>query len=167
VLTGISPFAARPRASSFDLNTFWNSSRNEPSSTTPTEALPPPKTAASAEVQSHDSNDKDDNMDLESQEANDQDFDMFLEEKEPEAPAALQVMTPQNVEALPPVWSGKVSFFHSVKLPHILIVFGLSRLLCHWIRVCHRRPLLLLVRLEGDIWLLARLFGERSFLLIY
>ena len=110
VLTGISPFAARPRASSFDLNALWNAPRNEPSST-PTEALPPP-TTASTEVQSHDSNDKDDNMDLESQEANDQDFDMFLEEKEPELPAAPQVVTPQNVETLPPVWSGKVSFFH-------------------------------------------------------
>ena len=122
VLTGISPFAARPRASSFDLNALWNAPRNEPS-TTPTEALPPP-TAASTEVQSHDSNDKDDNMDLESQEANDQDFDMFLEEKEPEAPAATQVVTQQNVEVLPPVWSGKVSLFHFIfcKLPHILIV---------------------------------------------
>ena len=110
VLTGISPFAARPRASSFDLNALWNAPRNEPS-TTPTEALPPP-TTASAEVQSHDSNDKDDNMDLESQEANDQDFDMFLEEKEPEAPEASQVATPQNIEALPSVWSGKVGFFH-------------------------------------------------------
>jgi hypothetical protein len=109
VLTGISPFAARPRASSFDLNALWNAPRNEPS-TTPTEALPPP-TTASTEVQSHDSNDKDDNMELESQEgANDQDFDMFLEEKEPEDPAASQVVTLQNVETLPPVWSGKVSF---------------------------------------------------------
>ena len=116
VLTGISPFAARPRASSFDLNALWNAPRNEPS-VTPTEALPPPPTA-STEVPSHDSNDKDDNMELESQEgANDQDFDMFLEEKEPEDSAASQVVTLQSVEALPPVWSGKVSFLsllHSV-----------------------------------------------------
>ena len=110
VLTGISPFAARPRAPSFDLNALWNAPKNEPS-TTPTEAIPPP-TIASTEVQSHDSNDKDENMDLESQEANDQDFDMFLEEKEPEAPEASQVATPQNIEALPSVWSGKVGFFH-------------------------------------------------------
>lgn len=110
VLTGISPFAARPRAPSFDLNALWNAPKNE-RSTTPTEAIPP-ATTASTEVQSHDSNDKDENMDIESQEANDQDFDMFLEEKEPEAPAASQEATPQNVEALPSVWSGKVSFFH-------------------------------------------------------
>ena len=110
VLTGISPFAARPRAPSFDLNALWNAPKNEPS-TTPTEAIPPP-TTASTEVRSHDNNDKDENMDLESQEANDQDFDMFLEEKEPEPPAASPVVTSQNVEALPPVWSGKVSFFH-------------------------------------------------------
>ena len=167
VLTGISPFAARPRASSFDLNALWNSPRNEPS-TTPTEALPPP-TTASTEVQSHNSNDKEDNMDLESQEANDQDFDMFLEEKEPEGPAASQVVSQHNVEELPPVWCGKVSLFHY----YILLVaayidrFGLSRLPCRWIRVCRRRPLLLLVRSEGDIWLLNRLFGKRSFLLIY
>ena len=110
VLTGISPFAARPRAPSFDLNALWNAPRNEPS-TTPTEAVPP-ATIASTEVQSHDSNDKDENMDIESQEANDQDFDMFLEEKEPEAPEASQVATPPNIEALPSVWSGKVGFFH-------------------------------------------------------
>ena len=110
VLTGISPFAARPRAPSFDLNALWNAPRNEPS-TTPTEAVPS-ATIASTEVQSHDSNDKDENMDIESQEANDQDFDMFLEEKEPEAPEASQVATPQNIEALPSVWSGKVGFFH-------------------------------------------------------
>ena len=107
--TGISPFAARPRAPSFDLNAVWNvPPRNEPStSTTPTEALPP--TSASTEAQSPDGNDKEDNMDVESQEANDQDFDMFLEEKEPEAPAASQVVVSQNVEALPQVWFGKVS----------------------------------------------------------
>jgi hypothetical protein len=110
VLTGISPFAARPRAPSFDLNALWNAPRNEPS-TTPTEAIPPPTTAPT-EVQSQDSNDKDENMDLESQEANDQDFDMFLEEKEPEPPAVSQEATLQNVEALPSVWSGKVSLFH-------------------------------------------------------
>ena len=127
VLTGISPFAARPRAPSFDLNALWNVPRNEPS-TTPTEPLPP--ATASTEVQSLDSNDKDENMDLESQGANDQDFDMFLEEKESEVPAAPQVTIPQNVEALPPVWSGKVSFSHYRLLP-ISDGFGLFRLLCH------------------------------------
>lgn len=112
VLTGISPFAARPRAPSFDLNALWNAPRNEPS-TTPTEALPPPTTAPT-EVPSHDNNDKEENMHLESQEANDQDFDMFLEEKEPEPPAATQVVTPQIVEVLPSVWSGKVSFHYYI-----------------------------------------------------
>jgi len=121
--TGISPFAARPRATSFDLNALWNASRNEPS--TPTEALPPP-TTASTEAQSLDSDDKDDNMDIESQEANDQDFDIFLDEKEPEAPASSQVVVPQTVEALPQIWSGKVSFFTITfcKLPHISDRFG-------------------------------------------
>ena len=150
--TGISPFAARPRASSFDLNALWNAPRNE-LSTTPTEPLPPP-TTASTDVQSLDNNDKDDGMDLESQEANDQDFDMFLEEKEPEAPeaAAPQVVTAENVETLPPVWSGKVSFFIiTFYLLHISDRFWIARLLCRWIRVCRRKPLLLLVRLEGDI----------------
>jgi hypothetical protein len=89
-------------------------------------------------------------MDLESQEANDQDFDMFLEEKEPNEPAAPQAALSQNVEALPPVWSGKVSFLHSL-VANTSNHFGLFRLLCPWIRVYLRRPLLLLVRSEGDI----------------
>ena len=114
ISTGISPFASRPRATSFDLNAFWNAPRNEPSNS-------PPPTTASTEVRSLDGNDKDDNMDLESQEANDQDFDMFLDEKEPEAPAVLPVVAQQNVEALPQVWSGKVSFLLFCKLLHIYL----------------------------------------------
>lgn len=122
ISTGISPFASRPGTSSFDLNALWNAPRNEPS-TTPTEDLPPPTTASTDVQSSLDSNDKDDNMDLESQEANDQDFDMFLEEKEPEVPAASQVVVPQNVEALPQVWFGKVKFFIMQRCRIYLIVW--------------------------------------------
>jgi hypothetical protein len=43
-LTGISPFAARPRAPSFDLNALGNAPRNEPT-TTPTGVVPPLTTA--------------------------------------------------------------------------------------------------------------------------
>ena len=122
--TGISPFAARPRAPSFDLNAVWNVPRNE-SSTTPKEALPPP-TTASTDVQSLDGDDKDDNMDLESQEANDQDFDMFLDEKVPETPVTHQVVVPQNITALPQVWSGKVSFYYYIlRVALYLIVWGI------------------------------------------
>jgi hypothetical protein len=116
--TGISPFAARPerqRGASFDLNALWNMPKvdvlqiDEPPTTIAPETIPP--TAPSQEPQA-DGSDKEDAMELESNEANDQDFDMFLEEKD-QAHSEEVIATPgppPDVDSLPEVWKGKVSF---------------------------------------------------------
>jgi hypothetical protein len=101
--TGISPFAAKPESphTSFNLAALWNAPRNETPSTSP----PPPEnrdqpaTAVARE-------EKDIVMEPETTGADDQDFDMFLVEKDQGAsPDALQAA----FDALPQVWSGKVS----------------------------------------------------------
>lgn len=123
--TGISPFAARPerqRGASFDLNSLWNMATKDDSAQT-TEPAPEPAPIAAPEPSiasvlteepGADGSDKDEAMELESVEANDQDFDMFLEEKETEQEQSEELIVtpipPRNIEALPEVWTGKVSF---------------------------------------------------------
>lgn len=98
-VTGISPFAAKPATSSFDLSSLWSGPSAEAtsnvSSNTPSSDLPRVTAEVHKEV-------------LESETAlvaQDQDFDMFLEEKEQTVPS---VPSQPKFEDLPRVWSGKV-----------------------------------------------------------
>ena len=97
--TGISPFAAKPTTSSFDLSSLWsgpsgeatsNASSNAPSSDLPRVTAEAPKEVLESET---------------ALVAQDQDFDMFLEEKEQVVPS---VPAQPKFEDLPRVWSGKV-----------------------------------------------------------
>jgi len=113
--TGISPFAARPRTASFDLNALWNAPKEDPQAATNPSAQTEPQTELTSSSEAPVDNptedsDKDDAMELESVEANDQDFDMFLDEDKVDSPTDL-IVTPlhmEEVENLPQVWSGKV-----------------------------------------------------------
>ncbi|KIL69264.1 hypothetical protein M378DRAFT_157517 [Amanita muscaria Koide BX008] len=102
VTTGISPFAAKPAAPSFDLNSLWSGPSTAPSPSAAQLSTESPRVA----VVEH----KDVIMEpVTIHGAEDQDFDMFLEEREekeqPPPPAPVQ----PKFEDLPQVWSGKIS----------------------------------------------------------
>jgi hypothetical protein len=102
--TGISPFAAKPESprTSFSLAALWNAPQNEAQSASPRplETRNQPAAAVAREE------DKDIVMEHETTGADDQDFDMFLVDKDQGASSdALQAA----FDALPQVWSGKVS----------------------------------------------------------
>ncbi|KAF4610431.1 hypothetical protein D9613_007039 [Agrocybe pediades] len=111
--TGISPFAARPRNASFDLNSLWNAPKDETSTVSESEAKsnPSPEPVAESPVDIAEEHDKEEPMDIDTAEANDQDFDMFLNEDRNEN-LPDEVVTPvqvEQVENLPQVWTGKIA----------------------------------------------------------
>ncbi len=104
--TGISPFAAKPATSSFDLSSLWSGPSaeatpavpsNGPSSELPRVTAEEHKDSETAHV------------------TEDQDFDMFLEEKEQAVPS---VPAQPKFEDLPRVWSGKVCYLSYVPSFH-------------------------------------------------
>jgi hypothetical protein len=108
--TGISPFAAAPskpeitpRSASFDLNSLWTAPKATTSvvSTSPTSSLPvEPKGSIM-------------DPDIIGQDADDHDFDMFLDEKDQDGKDTVVNPNPEVLQAafdaLPQIWSGKVS----------------------------------------------------------
>lgn len=124
-VTGISPFAAKPsdsdpaRRPSFDLNALWTL-KDEPKQSAQQEDHPmdiSPEAEAKPPPPAHEANTSGDA-------ANDQDFDMFLEKEEEEhvPPPPPVANTPEAqraaFEALPKIWTGKVS-----KTPDCLFTF--------------------------------------------
>ncbi|KAF9497211.1 hypothetical protein BDN71DRAFT_1445288 [Pleurotus eryngii] len=106
--TGISPFSPNaPKAEtihqgSFDLNAIWTaptSTVTDQPSTTPPGSPPAHYSSTYAGAKSTPDSEP---------VAEDQDFDMLLEEPNPETPA-VAYPPPNNLDSLPPVWSGKIS----------------------------------------------------------
>ncbi|CAL1715045.1 unnamed protein product [Somion occarium] len=115
--TGISPFAAKPDSSSrpsFDLHSLWtprDESQASPAHDEPVAepAVDPPVEHREEETKSQAALD----VGASGKEADDQDFDMFLRQDEEEKEHPIRVDSPQAkriaFDALPQVWSGKIS----------------------------------------------------------
>lgn len=138
--TGISPFAASGSKSeasprlSFDLNALWTAPK--PNDATAPTAIP---------ISSENPENKEDTLgeaDMLVEEADDQDFDMFLEKDLDDQSTVAAVDTSPEaqqvaLDALPPVWSGKVCGANVSRCPetdplsisdkHAIGLFGASR----------------------------------------
>ena len=168
--TGISPFAQRQRAPSFDLNSFWNAPKDDaavasdqpgPSDSTITpEAENVKDQATPGDANPESAGNESDSMELESVEANDQDFDMFLEEPEQEEPMLIISNIEQPVEDLPQVWSGKVRLPFSSHVSKTDFVWLIIRSTCRLIQLFLKRPLWLHDRLVASQYRQSPLSGR-------